>query len=137
MCEHFGLSAAIESCCLSEDLTERIRRAISHIVAVEPAWRPLFDAPLLFASLTDTSITSRTIPAVPQHIYLGADAFRTEDVLRETIIHETSHMWLGLVTEIWGAQPSRCSWQLHSALWDPRQKRYPGAVRSLVRRSSA
>jgi hypothetical protein len=96
-----GGLVAIASSKLDDDLARRVEAAILDVVEAVPGWRPLFALPIVFRQIHDEHVVSRTIPAIPQHVYLGLEAFRAEEVLRESIVHEVSHVWLAIVTEVW------------------------------------
>lgn len=84
---------------LDKSLTIKLNNAISRITKNHNGWLPLFAIPLEWRELTTGQI-SLTNPLLPQYIYLGRSAFEHELRLEETIIHEMSHVWCGLIAEI-------------------------------------
>ena len=85
--------------------------ALSHakkrIIETIPEWRELLAIPLIVKKLS-TNQPSSSNPKIPQTIYLGESVFSTEIVLEETYIHELSHVWCSLLTEIYDFQKPCC-----------------------------
>ncbi|MGW1056197.1 hypothetical protein [Streptomyces sp. NPDC002521] len=78
---------------------ERSSRCIAESMQ---AWRPLFHMPKRYRRMATS--TSSTSVLVPQTIYLGPGAFRDEETLRETLIHEHAHIWLNFIAEVYDLQ---------------------------------
>ncbi|MEV5907472.1 aKG-HExxH-type peptide beta-hydroxylase [Streptomyces chartreusis] len=72
------------------------------VVGAMPDWRPLFAMPKRYRRMATS--TSSTSVLVPQTIYLGPGAFRDEETLRETLIHEHAHIWLNFIAEVYDLQ---------------------------------
>lgn len=84
---------------LSLEEHRKIESATRRIVDVCPAWRPMFGIRVDYYKLHNHMLSSSN-PLIPQHIFLGADAFRSKVRLEEIIIHEMSHVWSSLIAEI-------------------------------------
>ena len=67
-----------------------------------PDWGELLLLPVLYFGFEDTgeSVYSFTNPVIPQMIFLGREALDSPDDLEETIVHELSHVWMGLLNEV-------------------------------------
>ncbi|MFJ7412870.1 aKG-HExxH-type peptide beta-hydroxylase [Streptomyces sp. NPDC098077] len=87
---------------IASDEAEAIERASELVVSTMPAWRPLFHMPKRYRRM-EKSISSTTV-LIPQTIYLGPEAFRDEETLRETLIHEHAHVWLHFIAEVYDLQ---------------------------------
>ncbi len=78
-----------------------IHNAIKNILEIMPEWKAYFSIPIKYRRLTaNENMVSLTNHNMPQMIYFGAKAFKSEEWLEEVIIHETAHIWLGLICEI-------------------------------------
>jgi hypothetical protein len=78
---------------------DQLRKASELVLELRPEWAPLFALPVHFRKLADgrMSVTSALIPQV---IYLGKLAFRSEDELAEVLVHEHAHLWLNFIAEV-------------------------------------
>ncbi|MEZ2576440.1 hypothetical protein [Buttiauxella ferragutiae] len=86
---------------LSEPEKQSVNNAISHILQIVPEWKIYFSMPVGFKRLTaNKNMVSLTNHNIPQMIFLGAKAFKSDEWLIEVIIHEMAHIWLGLICEI-------------------------------------
>lgn len=78
-----------------------VNNAIDHILQIIPEWKVYFSIPVSFKFLTtNKNMVSLTNHNIPQVIFLGAKAFKSEAWLEEVIIHEMAHIWLGILCEI-------------------------------------
>lgn len=84
---------------LSLEEYQKVECAIRRIVDVCPAWRPMFGIRVDYYKLHNHMLSSSN-PLIPQHIFFGADAFRSKVRLEEIVIHEMSHVWSSLIAEI-------------------------------------
>ncbi len=83
------------------ELLQEIDATVEEIVVeLVPEWRPFFAIPIRWRLLADPAIGSDSAPHIPQTIYLGAKKFETRGALREQVVHEMSHVWIGMVLEI-------------------------------------
>jgi hypothetical protein len=73
--------------------------AIGRIIERLPHWKPLFSLPVEWRKLINDQISS-TNPMIPQHIFLGTQAFSSDQVLEETVVHEMSHTWCSMIAEV-------------------------------------
>jgi hypothetical protein len=96
---------------LNTSLTDELHKAIARIIAKHPEWRLLFVIPIEWRQLTTGQVSS-TNPLIPQHVYLGCQAFRQALQLEETIVHEMSHVWCSLLAEIIDFQTKEASHDL-------------------------
>lgn len=87
---------------LSTAEASEVANASRLVVESMPQWRPLFEMPKRYRRMATS--TSSTSVLVPQTIYLGPRAFRDEETLRETLIHEHSHVWLNFIAEVFDLQ---------------------------------
>lgn len=79
----------------------QIKAAINAILDVVPEWKVYFELPVIFKKINENKDTvSLTNHCIPQVIYLGTKAFKSEEWLQEVIIHEMAHIWLGLLCEM-------------------------------------
>lgn len=86
---------------LSNEEQQAVENAIVNIKNVMPEWQVYFSLPVLFKKLTQNeSMVSLTNHNIPQVIFLGVKAFKSETWLTEVIIHEMAHIWLGMLCEI-------------------------------------
>ena len=96
---------------LSSDFTiadsAAVEEAIARIVAQRPDWEPMLKIPIVFRRL-DTVQVSLTNPLIPQQVFLGSRALGDEFLLRETVVHELSHVWCGFILEIFDFQQEGC-----------------------------
>ncbi len=83
---------------LSASRLARVDEARDAIVAARPDWAALFQIGVEFGRTSH--LVSSMHPAYPQQVLLGDGAFDTEDRLRETLVHEMSHVWYGLMGEM-------------------------------------
>ncbi|MFJ3173852.1 aKG-HExxH-type peptide beta-hydroxylase [Streptomyces roseus] len=90
---------------LSADEAEEVERASDLVVSAMPAWAPLFRMPKRYRRM-ETSISSTSV-LIPQTIYLGPGAFKDEETLRETLIHEHAHVWLHFIAEVFDLQTAQ------------------------------
>ncbi|NEC66051.1 HEXXH motif-containing putative peptide modification protein [Streptomyces sp. SID9727] len=81
---------------------EDVAHATGLVVGSMPAWQGLFTLPKRYRRMPTS--TSSTSVLVPQTIYLGPGAFRDEETLRETLIHEHAHIWLNFIAEVYDLQ---------------------------------
>ncbi|MEU9631607.1 HEXXH motif-containing putative peptide modification protein [Streptomyces luteogriseus] len=103
----FARSAAskpehIEWTDLSADETDAVDRASAQVVQTTPAWEALLRMPKRYRRMP-SSISSTSV-LIPQTIYLGPRAFRDDETLVETLIHEHAHVWLHFIAEIYDLQ---------------------------------
>jgi hypothetical protein len=92
----------------SDAETGMLANAKREVLRIRPEWKPFFGLPVLYKKLGATppelslsaSFISFTNHYVPQQIYLGTSAFETDRRLQETVIHELSHVWMGLICEL-------------------------------------
>ncbi|THA36070.1 hypothetical protein E6R18_01550 [Streptomyces sp. A1277] len=82
--------------------TEDVAHASGLVVRSMPAWQSLFTLPKRYRRMAAS--TSSTSVLVPQTIYLGPGAFRDEETLRETLVHEHAHIWLNFIAEVYDLQ---------------------------------
>ncbi|GLX19473.1 MULTISPECIES: aKG-HExxH-type peptide beta-hydroxylase [Streptomyces] len=87
---------------LSEEEAGAVARASELVVSAMPEWQTLFHMPKRYRRM-QTSISSTSV-LIPQTIYLGPQAFRDEETLRETLIHEHAHVWLHFIAEVFDLQ---------------------------------
>lgn len=80
--------------------SQRIAAASVEIAALHPEWSPLLGIPLAF-HLTDRDVIGSSSASRPQVVALGSAAFASDDELREQVLHETAHVWLYMVEELW------------------------------------
>lgn len=92
---------------LSDAQKHRVSEAQRRIVAAVPAWKQLISLPIEFRALSGSSAISASSFAYPQHVFLAAESFASDDELMEQVLHETSHNWLYLIGEIWALQEAR------------------------------
>ncbi|MCW1834738.1 MAG: M1 family metallopeptidase [Pantoea ananatis] len=86
---------------LSDAESVAVKNAVSNILKIMPEWKAYFSIPVSFKRLTASEhMVSLTNHNIPQVIFFGAKAFKSEDWLEEVIIHEMAHIWLGLICEI-------------------------------------
>jgi len=87
----------------TKEQSEKINNAIESIIKVKPFWAPLFTAvPINFRIYSHKKIIGFSNYIRPQHIYLHQQmAFTEETELCEQITHETTHIWLYLMEELW------------------------------------
>jgi hypothetical protein len=87
---------------LSPSEMKKIEQAKNTIVITRPAWWALMSLPINFLKLMGSNQgISASIDALPQHVFLSEDAFRSEKELCEQVLHETCHNWLYLISEVW------------------------------------
>jgi hypothetical protein len=79
-----------------------IDRSVARITDTSPDWQPLLAVPIRYRKMPTS--TSSTSVLVPQTIYLGPPAFRTQNVLDETLVHEHAHVWLNFIAEVFDLQ---------------------------------
>ena len=84
---------------LSKEEHLAIEGAIRRIIDVCPSWRLMFGISVDYYKLHNRMLSSSN-PLIPQHIFLGADAFVSRVRLEEIIIHEMSHVWSSLIAEV-------------------------------------
>lgn len=78
-----------------------VEKAVTHILQVVPEWCVYFSIPVDFKRLiVSKHMVSLTNHNIPQVIFLGDKAFKSDEWLVEVIIHEMAHIWLGLICEI-------------------------------------
>ncbi|WP_050461607.1 hypothetical protein [Herbaspirillum autotrophicum] len=77
---------------------EKILSTCKEVVSLVPKWQSIFSIPLCWRRLVG-DIFSSSNPLIPQHIYLGKNSLNSPR-LAEYIIHEVSHTWIGMITEI-------------------------------------
>jgi hypothetical protein len=77
---------------------DAIRMACDDIVCTVPQWKMHFSLPLRWRKLVQ-DWSSSSNPLIPQHIFLGERGIRSYR-LREYIVHEVSHIWVGLIAEV-------------------------------------
>ncbi|MGC7530683.1 hypothetical protein ACPWML_16825 [Pandoraea pneumonica] len=87
-----------ESVELNDDEMVVVQSACKDIVSIVPEWRLAFAIPLCWRRLT-IDILSSSNPLIPQHIFLGKSALESPR-LSEYIVHEISHIWVGMFAEI-------------------------------------
>jgi hypothetical protein len=86
---------------LSPAEEEAVTIAVKSIVNIVPGWAVYFSLPMQYKKLTkNKSMVSLTNHHIPQVIFLGDKAFKSEYWLVEVIIHETAHIWLGMLCEM-------------------------------------
>lgn len=86
---------------LEDDKHQSVKNAIGRIQNIMPEWQVYFALPVLFKKINkNKNMVSLTNHHIPQTIFLGAKAFKSEAWLEEVIIHEMAHVWLGLLCEI-------------------------------------
>jgi hypothetical protein len=78
---------------------------VNRLSAELPEWESLLTLPVRFALMRPANgAVSASSRAWPQHVLLADDAFGSEVVLREQLVHELAHQWLYLVQEVWAFQ---------------------------------
>lgn len=80
----------------------RLQEAQEAILCMKPMWRPYFDIPLDWQVLVGR-FGSSSHPLIPQTICIGEKSIGSPqylDALSEYVIHELSHVWIGMMTEI-------------------------------------
>jgi hypothetical protein len=83
-----------------------IADAIDRLRTEMPAWGPLFNLPVRYVGMEESSAAiSASSILWPQHILLGMAAFETRNEVREQLVHEMCHQWLYLVEELWPLEP--------------------------------
>lgn len=75
-----------------------IRKACEDIVRTVPQWKTHFTLPLRWRKLLE-DLSSSSNPRIPQHIFLGERGIKSHR-LREYIVHEVSHIWVGMIAEV-------------------------------------
>lgn len=88
--------------------SEKILRAKNNLAAMFPEWSALLQIPLQAYKLL-TGHASMSNPLMPQHLFLGEQAFASETDLEESLVHELSHIWYALLAEIFDFQIKDCS----------------------------
>ncbi|GGU37791.1 aKG-HExxH-type peptide beta-hydroxylase [Streptomyces violascens] len=95
---------------LTPDQAQQVRQAVRLIAQLAPAWVPLLSAlPLVYLPMPTGRGISASSFAWPQHILLAAEAFDSQAVLAEQVLHETFHQWLYLCEELAALQHSGCT----------------------------
>jgi HEXXH motif-containing protein len=88
----------------AQPLSQADRRAMDECVrelcAVRPDWVPLVSGPFVYMRINTEGVFSLTNTAVPQFVFLGNEALRSPEDLKETLVHELAHAWLGLLNEV-------------------------------------
>lgn len=77
--------------------------AKNNLKALLPEWTKLLDLPVNIHKLL-TQQVSLTNPVLPQQMFLGEAAFTSITDLEELLVHELSHIWSSLITEIYDFQ---------------------------------
>lgn len=77
----------------------RIHSALARLITMRSDWIDLFSIPVDYRKILDDRI-SMTSALIPQVVYLGAEAFGTDEMLQEIIVHEYAHIWLNFIAEI-------------------------------------
>jgi hypothetical protein len=100
--EHTELNTEVpQSSDLRIEQHEKLLKAIETIKGIIPQWEIYFSLPVSYRLLNDPLQTvSLTNHCIPQTIFLGQKAFKTNEWLEEVIIHELSHVWLGIICEL-------------------------------------
>lgn len=93
---------------LSAHETEKVLKAKNNIAKLIPEWSNLFEIPLQTHKLL-TGHASMSNPLLPQHLFLGQQAFISDTDLEESLVHELSHIWYALIAEIFDFQVKDCS----------------------------
>jgi len=91
----------VQSRALSASELCSVNAAIESIESWRPEWKHLFRIPVRVRYCLELNIMRMTNPSIPQHVFLGEESFSTPADLEETLVHEFSHLWLGLIGEIW------------------------------------
>jgi hypothetical protein len=78
--------------------TEKIQHICQDVISTVPTWHSSFSIPLCWRRLV-TDISSSSNPLIPQHIFLGESSLGSPR-LAEYIVHEVSHTWIGMISEI-------------------------------------
>jgi hypothetical protein len=93
------LSPERKSCDLLGSQSDEVQAAREEILDVMPEWRLAFAIPIRWRFVSEP-ILSSTNPRVPQTIFLGIRSFEDSVTLQESIVHEMSHTWLGMIGEV-------------------------------------
>ena len=80
-----------------EDCT-RARKFVSQVV---DGWHPLMFFPIQVYSFDNSDVIGFSNAAIPQHIFLNEICWDAEQELHEQILHETAHVWMYFVEELW------------------------------------
>jgi hypothetical protein len=96
----FAAHSPIHDRALTLEEIAAIRRSTADILGRKPKWQSLFSVPIVIRGLMNLELVSLTNPTVPQHIFLGRVAFRDRYTLQEALVHELSHVWLGMLAEV-------------------------------------
>ncbi len=86
---------------LSKEDNDRINESISGILHFLPEWAPMFQIPFRFVRLKSDSVIGSSNASVPQTIFLGNTAWKSDAELREQVLHEIAHVWLYMIEELW------------------------------------
>jgi hypothetical protein len=81
------------------ELQCRLKRSCSELTTLIPKWSPFLSVPIHWRLMTG-DLASSSNPVIPQHILLGHQAFAGHRILHEHIVHELSHVWIGMIEEV-------------------------------------
>ena len=112
------------------EMNRQAESALHEIVDAYPAWIGALSLPIRFCILDRAGAISASADALPQHIFLSAEAFETATQLREQVLHELSHQWLYLLAEVspLDAKPSFSSFSLPSGTSNRKASEVLGAA---------
>lgn len=91
---------ALPCCPLDDNQRDAVSSAIDSINSAAPSWRPLTALPCSMQFLNDDDTISCSCFSYPQHIFLGARAFRSKEALCEQVLHELCHNWTYIIEEM-------------------------------------
>lgn len=93
--------ACPQYCYLNYEEFTRVQRAIASILALIPQWHPYFQLGVNIHKIeAEIQLTWQTQHVIPQIIFLGDNAFKSQKDLEEIIIGEMAHIWLALISEL-------------------------------------
>lgn len=86
---------------LSAQEENAVNEAIRAIITIVPEWEIYFSLPVNYRKLSaGKNMVSLTNHHIPQVVFLGDKAFKSEHWLAEVLIHENAHVWLGMLCEM-------------------------------------
>lgn len=122
--DQFGLRATP----LSQEQSAAVAMAQTRLAEAVPHWKPLTLLPVRIQRMQRGEAISASVDSIPQHFFLGDDAFASPAELREQVLHELSHNWLYLIAEIWPLYDRRSKQSARSALPSGTPDRSPAEV---------
>src|SRR3954468_5205114 len=74
--------------------------AADYVVRCRPAWSSLLQLPIEIR-IIDGPIFGFSSASRPQHVFINARAWKSIEELREQLLHETAHLWVYMIEELW------------------------------------